>query len=201
MMGMMLIMLAVLVAIVLLVIIAQGMRTRELIPAQPLEVDWDAAQDETFQAALERGNKIEAIKIYREKTGLGLKDSKDAVEYILAGGIPAKKRRAALSLEGAAGVRDLLNEGRKDEAIELYARFAGVDQYTAQDAVDEIERAMRLEDAPPEPGLAAADEAELRDLLARGNKIAAVRLYHEKTGAGLKEAKDAVEAMERGMNS
>lgn len=31
-------------------------------------------------AALEKGNVIEAIKIVREKTGLGLKEAKDAVE-------------------------------------------------------------------------------------------------------------------------
>jgi ribosomal protein L7/L12 len=28
------------------------------------------------------GNKIEAIKLYREHTGLGLKESKDAVEAL-----------------------------------------------------------------------------------------------------------------------
>lgn len=35
-------------------------------------------------AALEQGNKIEAIKILREATGQGLKESKDAVERYLA---------------------------------------------------------------------------------------------------------------------
>lgn len=32
--------------------------------------------------ALRGGNKIEAIKLYREATGLGLKESKDAVEAL-----------------------------------------------------------------------------------------------------------------------
>ncbi|MET0823914.1 MAG: ribosomal protein L7/L12 [Solirubrobacterales bacterium] len=32
--------------------------------------------------ALQRGNKIEAIKLYRELTGAGLKEAKDAVERI-----------------------------------------------------------------------------------------------------------------------
>jgi hypothetical protein len=32
--------------------------------------------------ALQQGNKIEAIKLYRNFTGLGLKDSKDAVEQL-----------------------------------------------------------------------------------------------------------------------
>lgn len=34
-------------------------------------------------AALERGNKIEAIKLVREAQGLGLKEAKDAVEAYL----------------------------------------------------------------------------------------------------------------------
>jgi hypothetical protein len=33
-----------------------------------------------IEAALARGNKIEAIKLYREVTGVGLKEAKDAVE-------------------------------------------------------------------------------------------------------------------------
>jgi hypothetical protein len=32
------------------------------------------------RAALDRGQKIEAIKLMRERTGLGLKEAKDAVE-------------------------------------------------------------------------------------------------------------------------
>jgi ribosomal protein L7/L12 len=41
--------------------------------------------------------------------------------------------------------------------------------------------------------------AEIQDLLRRGNKIEAIKLYREQTGLGLKEAKDAVEAIERGL--
>ena len=33
-----------------------------------------------IQDALRRGNKIEAIKIYREMTGVGLAEAKDAIE-------------------------------------------------------------------------------------------------------------------------
>jgi ribosomal protein L7/L12 len=34
------------------------------------------------KAQLRKGNKIEAIKIYREATGLGLKEAKEAVEAL-----------------------------------------------------------------------------------------------------------------------
>ncbi len=41
--------------------------------------------------------------------------------------------------------------------------------------------------------------AEIRDLIAGGQKLMAIKVFRETFGVGLKEAKDAVEAMERGM--
>jgi len=40
--------------------------------------------------------------------------------------------------------------------------------------------------------------AELRNLLGRGKKIPAIKLLRERTGLGLKDAKDLAEAIERG---
>ncbi|TDE94816.1 hypothetical protein EXU48_08445 [Occultella glacieicola] len=39
--------------------------------------------------------------------------------------------------------------------------------------------------------------SRVADLLARGKKIEAIKAYREETGAGLKEAKDAVDRFER----
>jgi ribosomal protein L7/L12 len=50
---------------------ATDRRTDEALPAESV-------------AALERGNKIEAIKIMRVARGIGLKESKEAVEAYLA---------------------------------------------------------------------------------------------------------------------
>ena len=60
----------------------------------------------------------------------------------------------------------------------------------------------RESDAPrspplPRPPLPADVDSRVRSLLATGEKIAAIKLYRESTGVGLKEAKDAVDAMER----
>jgi len=94
--------------------------------------------------AIARGNLIEAIKIYRERTGAGLKESKDAVERI------------------AAGLRT--PEG----------------------------------DAAPATGpLRDEDLTQIHGMLQRGEKINAIKVYRERTGVGLKEAKDAVEALEK----
>jgi ribosomal protein L7/L12 len=40
-------------------------------------------------------------------------------------------------------------------------------------------------------------EDEIRELLAKGQKIQAIRVYRERTGSGLREAKEAVEQIER----
>jgi ribosomal protein L7/L12 len=45
----------------------------------------------------------------------------------------------------------------------------------------------------------ASFEYEVRDLIRRGDKIEAIKRYREQTGVGLKEAKDAIENMERGV--
>jgi ribosomal protein L7/L12 len=41
--------------------------------------------------------------------------------------------------------------------------------------------------------------AEIQSLIMQGKKIEAIKIYREQTGYGLKEAKDAVDAMERQM--
>jgi hypothetical protein len=50
-----------------------------------------------------------------------------------------------------------------------------------------------------DPELALADDGELPsalyDAIARGKMIQAIKIYRETTGVGLKEAKDAVDAM------
>jgi ribosomal protein L7/L12 len=47
-------------------------------------IDYDPHKDMPDQVilALQRGEKIQAIKLYREATGVGLKEAKDAVEEI-----------------------------------------------------------------------------------------------------------------------
>lgn len=48
-------------------------------------------------------------------------------------------------------------------------------------------------------GQPSADDEPIRQLLTRGNTIAAIKLYRTRTGVSLREAKDAVEAIERGL--
>ena len=54
-------------------------------------------------AALSRGQVVEAVKIVREKTGLGLKDSKDLVDGYRQGGTPPRDEAMRAKLESIAG--------------------------------------------------------------------------------------------------
>jgi ribosomal protein L7/L12 len=55
---------------------------------------------ETAIAALHRGNKIEAIKLVREASGLGLKEAKDAVEAYVKTQPVLSSKMASAQAEG-----------------------------------------------------------------------------------------------------
>ena len=174
-------------------------RGRIATPEEPAELDPKTLADDELRRYLRERKKINAIKRYRELTGTGLKVAKEIVESLLLqdpddlAQTGRKQRSMALSDEG---IRDLLRDGRRQEAVDLYAKFVGVDVYSAEDAVDAIEREMRLgENAAPGLSVDALDD--VRDLLRRGNRLEAVKRYREITGASLKEAKDEVDAMDR----
>jgi ribosomal protein L7/L12 len=90
-------------------------------------------------------------------------------------------------------VRSLLSQGRKIEAIKEYRGATGAGLKAAKDAVEALERGQPL----PTPGTPDDLEQQLLPLLVGGQKIPAIKLYRERTGAGLKESKDAVEALAR----
>lgn len=89
------------------------------------------------------GNKIEAIKLYRQVTGLGLKEAKDAVEAIQAGqsirftNLPSAK--APQSQATLLAVKTLLQAGKKIEAIKVYRQLTGVGLKEAKDVVEAME--------------------------------------------------------------
>jgi hypothetical protein len=60
-------------------------RIPELATEVPMPIDFSSFPPETIEqikSALHRGQKIEAIKRYREATGQGLKESKDFIEEL-----------------------------------------------------------------------------------------------------------------------
>ncbi|MBI3866789.1 MAG: ribosomal protein L7/L12 [Planctomycetia bacterium] len=85
-----------------------------------------------------------------------------------------------------------MQRGEKIQAIKIFREQTGVGLAEAKAAVEQIERTGPGPAVPPK----AADlEKQVLDLMAADRKIAAIKVYREQTGAGLKEAKDAVEAL------
>jgi ribosomal protein L7/L12 len=91
-----------------------------------------------------------------------------------------------------AELRHLLAAGRPIEAIKRYRQATGAGLAEAKDAVESLIDGESLpQQVPVEADLERAVVAQLEE----GRKIPAIKLYREATGAGLKEAKEAVEAI------
>jgi ribosomal protein L7/L12 len=106
--------------------------------------------------------------------------------------IPETQRLAdpafAASLEKQ--IEDLLAQDKKIEAIKTYRQATGVSLKEAMDAVENIGTGSSWRRAKIIP---ADKHDQITELLRQNRQIEAIRLYREVTGAGLKEAKDAVE--------
>ena len=89
-------------------------------------------------------------------------------------------------------LRALMAAGHKIEAIKRYRAATGAGLADAKNAVEALERAESL---PPRESFDSPFENEIVSLLKQGRKIAAIKLYREKTGVGLKEAKDFIEGL------
>jgi ribosomal protein L7/L12 len=86
----------------------------------------------------------------------------------------------------------LLALDQKIEAIKVYREATGASLADAKAAVELVQS-----HGHPSPGKTPANDFErtLLLLLEAGRKIEAIKVYRERTGVGLKEAKDAVEAL------
>ena len=96
-----------------------------------------------------------------------------------------------------------IDAGRTIEAIKWVRARTGLGLKEAKEVVDALaagDVGVTLERHPGQiAGLDDADfAASLVVEIAAGRKLEAIRLYRERTGLGLKQAKDAVEALERG---
>lgn len=112
--------------------------------------------------------------------------------------VPLKAYRASQTSTGQPDVRhiaDLLLQGRKIEAIKAYMEISGKGLEEAKSAIERYDPILqKFAPAPSPPSFdAVSDWAEIDELLERGNKIAAIKLYRQKTGCDLKEAKDAID--------
>lgn len=121
--------------------------------------------------ALASRNKIEAIKLYREATGVGLKEAKDLVDAL----------GDQMSYGGSAPAINVPQLTRLEQKIDLLLNRFEI-PYQEEDQKENSEGRFY---------------EQIYSLLRANNKIEAIKVYREATGLGLREAKDAVEAIER----
>ena len=89
------------------------------------------------------GDKIGAIKLYRDATGAGLAEAKEAVELIAAGKPPKADGQVARPDEAAMQrIRSEITAGNPIEAIRLYRAATGLGLKESRDAVDALAREL-----------------------------------------------------------
>ncbi len=169
--------------------------------------------DRDVRVLLASGQKIQAIKLVRELTGIGLKEAKDYVESLPpasleldVGSVNVEASSASpATQEIEAEVGALLASGNKIAAIKRVRELTGMGLKAAKDYVESLpsvplDAARRAAGGAPvdSGGAHLADlsaDPEVRALLAAGNKIAAIKRVRELTGMGLKAAKDFVDSL------
>lgn len=174
---------------------------------------------------LRGGQKIKAIKIYREDTGASLADAKAAVERMemtgsfgVASMVQEAQEEPSTEANAPEAVNDmsdltgeveaLVMKGKKIQAIKLYRERTGLGLREAKEAIDLLESSLLLHGAsslrlPDTEGRMPVMEPpgeDVRSLLLEGKKIQAVKLYHEQTGASLKDAKAAIDLLEQSLH-
>jgi ribosomal protein L7/L12 len=90
-------------------------------------------------------------------------------------------------------VRMLLDQQRKIDAIKLYREETGAGLAEAKTAVEAMQAGGGLH--IPQKNIPEGFEGDVLRLLSAGEKIQAIKLYRQQMGGGLKEAKQAVEAL------
>src|SRR5262245_55920557 len=106
-------------------------------------------------------------------------------------------------------IGQLVRAGQKIEAIKLYRQIFNVGLKEAKDAVEALAASKPVQLTPGFTPPAAAGQwvgqaqkiQEMMRLIQADRKIEAIKIYREIFGVGLKEAKDAVEALAAGRSA
>jgi ribosomal protein L7/L12 len=94
----------------------------------------------------------------------------------------------------AEQIAELVRKNKKIEAIKLHRSTYGTGLKEAKDAIDAL-ASGRTPAAHPAPTKAPASEAQVIKYIDEGKLIDAIKAYREIHGTGLKESKDAVDAI------
>ena len=106
-------------------------------------------------AALARGRSVEAIKLLRSATGIGLKEAKLAIDQHLRGhplAAPARAATTSASVALPAPVAEALQRGNKLEAIQLLHRHTGLALKDAANAIAAVTQGSAVRSGALSPG-------------------------------------------------
>jgi ribosomal protein L7/L12 len=171
---------------------AHRRRQRYAQPLQPPRQDdlVAAGASEQVAALLAVGRKINAIKAYKDEMGVGLTVAKRAVDGFESQGRTSERARELLAVGSSEQVASLLAHGDIIGAIKAYREETGTGLYDAKTAVDGFVSRVRMRAL-----LADGVSERVAGLVAHGDSIGAIKAYREQTGAGLREAKEYVDAL------
>jgi ribosomal protein L7/L12 len=146
-----------------------------------------------IEQLVQKRRKTMVIKQVRDQLQLDLREARWLVDLL-----EVEQRQAYLSeLEASLTDREQVERFlsiNKMGAIKVFRQQTGANLRDARDAVDLMYAKLHTHVSSSATDQNASDS--VRDMLAAGRKIAAIKLYRRQTGVGLKEAKEAIEALE-----
>ncbi|MFN2109167.1 MAG: hypothetical protein ACK2UI_05855 [Anaerolineae bacterium] len=145
------------------------------------------------------GQKFEAIRVYREMTGVGLREAKEAIDALERGEQPSTSARAAgQSPADIVAQIEALIPRQKIMAIKLYREHTGVGLKVAKDTVEAIERGDLV---GWQSRVGQFDLEHVKQLIRSGRKIDATIYYRQQLGLAPEDARAIVDTMEEMMAS
>lgn len=147
------------------------------------------------------GRIIDAIKVVRQFTNLGLKEAKEYVEQLQKNRSvlpPPVSKKKEFSPEIQDQVRELARQGQKIEAIKLVRQHTDWGLTQAKDYVEQLEQGISNPPPPVSQGavLSPDIQEQVRGLARQGKKIDAIKLVRLHTDWGLVEAKEYIDRMD-----
>lgn len=98
--------------------------------------------EEMIRQVLDSGNWIQAIKVYREKTGVGLAEAKEAVESLAAGGeVAGNSSTSQVPVDDPELIdemKELIGQGNPLLAVKLFRERTGCGLKESKGIVDQI---------------------------------------------------------------
>jgi ribosomal protein L7/L12 len=163
-----------------------------------------------IRGLIQKGKIIEAVKLTRQVTGLGLKESKDLVDAMRAGlevqiiAIDQRKSPARGSdpdeLEHT--VAQLLADNKKIEAIKIYRQATGLGLKESKDAIEAYQRSGIFPEIIPQsaPGMSSAflptgSLEKITSLTQAGERQQAIDFYRQVNDSSLLEAERVIDGM------